>query len=624
MCGILGHLAFNHKHRISESFIKSLNQYLLHRGPDSEGTYHKGDISLAMRRLSIIDLDGGDQPIYSTNGRYVIIFNGEIYNYQEIKINLQRKGYRFKTKSDTEVLLYSFIDKGPECLKTLNGMFAFAIWDGKKQELFLARDRLGIKPLYYSLNHERVMFSSEITPIYKSNLFDLKINFNSISDYLAYWYICEPKTIFRGVYQLSPGTYSIIKNGKSLEKKYWEIPCRAENNILYADALEQLEFLLNDSIKLRMKVDVPIGTFLSGGIDSGLITGIASKYKNEQLRSFSINFTEKTYSELAEAEDTARRNGVNLTNFEIGTLTPDLLDEIFLSFDEPLGNASFVPTYILAKKAREKVKVVLTGDGGDELFGGYPTYQALYYQKLFSIIPNFLRNILRSGSKMIPVSHNRISFDFRIKQLMKGIHLTYQRAHYTWREVTPLNIQNELFKNEIWQNISSYDPFSVSESFFTKAQNLGIQNQLMFVDMNTYLLNDHLRKVDRMTMAHGLEARVPFLDHRIIELVQGFPSKYKVNFFKTKKILKQVAKPYLSKTIINGSKKGLTSPIASWISKDLYNYVNDQLKGGIVEDLFDKNRIQLILKQHYNKEYDNSRIIWSLLSIQVWSRKISL
>ena len=623
MCGIVGHLAFQSDHKIGEPLLNALNQLLIHRGPDSGGTFLKDEIALAMRRLSIIDLDGGDQPMTSQDGKYTIIFNGEIYNHDHLRKNLIGKGYPIKTRSDTEVLLYSYIEKGENCLQDLNGMFAFAVWNNHEKELFIARDRMGIKPLYYAIDHRRILFASELTPIQQSGLFPLKINHRSISNYLAYWYICEPNTIFENIFQLPPGSYAKIRNGKMNISTYWAIPTERETPRPFEEVCEQLMDLLQDSIKLRMKVDVPIGTFLSGGIDSGLVTSIAAQHINERLKSFLIGFKEKTYSELDEANKTAKRHDVTVFPSLIEQLTPELLEEIFLAFDEPLGNASFVPTYFLSKLASQHVKVVLTGDGADELFGGYPTYQAPYYQNIYRWIPQPLTALAKKGIEKIPVSHNRISLDFRLKQLMRGIDQNYQKAHFTWREVTPQALQENLFRKEIWESLSPCNTFEVAESYFSKARNLSVKNQLMYVDMNTYLLNDHLRKVDRMSMAHSLEARVPFLDHRIVELAMSLPSKYKVNFFQTKRILKHIAKDLLPKSVVYGKKKGLTSPIAGWISSELKDYINDNLKGGLMDELFDPGVTQKILKDHYGKKKDNSRIIWSLITLQIWGKKLN-
>ncbi len=622
MCGILAHVAFEEKARISEETLKGLNGLLTHRGPDSGGIYRQDEVGLAIRRLSIIDLKTGDQPIFSEDSRYVIVFNGEIYNYQELRQNLLKRGYRFKTNSDTEVLLYSFIDEGPACLSRLNGMFAFAVWDNKKRELFLARDRLGVKPLYYAIDESRVLFSSEITPLYRSHFFPRRLNIRAISDYLAYWYICEPETIFEGMFQLPAGHYAFVRNRRLEKFRYWQVPNEGELDISYSKAQERLRDLLEDAVRLRIKVDVPIGTFLSGGIDSGLVTAFSAKHIAHRLKSFAIGFPQKSYSEIDLAQKTARRYDVDLHAAPCPDMTPDILEHTAGAFDEPLGNASFVPTFFLAQSARRDVKVVLTGDGGDELFGGYPTYQAPYYLNMYRRFPGVFKTLLKKVVQNIPVAHERISLDFRLKQLMKGLDYPYTRAHFTWREVGALSVQKELFHEDVWEKLSGYDPFSRTDAYFAQAKNLSVKNQYMFVDLNTYLLNDHLRKVDRMTMAHSLEARLPYMDYRIVELAMRLPEAYKVTFFQTKKILKDMAKDFLPAAVVNGPKKGLTPPIAHWLAGPLKDYAGDQLQGGIMDQLFEKKTIRTLWEEFLSHRCDHSRLLWALLTLKVWSKNL--
>lgn len=623
MCGILAYLAFHKESRISQQELKSLNDSLYHRGPDSAGYYQEGQVGLAMRRLSIQDLEDGHQPMSSADGRFTIVYNGEIYNFEQIRNDLLKKGYRFKTRCDTEVVLHAFVDQGPSCLGVLNGMFAFVIWDQLEQRLFVARDRLGIKPLYFAMNAQGAMFSSELTPIYRSKRFDIHFNYQSIADYLSYWYICEPNTIFKDISQLSPGTYMTICEGKAVVHKYWEMLPSEPLNLSFSDAVHHLDDLLRDAVRLQIKGDVPVGTFLSGGIDSGIITNLASQFAPQRLKSFSIGFKERSYCELAEAAESANFCNTDLFTSQITKLTPEVLQKIIRAFDEPLGNASAIPMYFLAQEASKHVKVVLTGDGGDELFGGYPTYQAPYYQNIAKKIPRTLLEPMIDWVKKIPVSHSRISLDYRLKQLAEGIHLPFGRAHFTWRQITSSEMQRKLFRDGILEKINDYDPYSVMGAYFDKAEKLSVKNQLMYVDMNTYLLNDHLRKVDRMTMVHSLEARVPYLDHRIVEFGMRLPEEFKTTFFTTKKILKQIGRKYLPPRILQGKKKGLTSPIAQWISIDLRDYIRGTLRLGLVGDLFNQTSVDLILDQHERKEKDHSRIIWGLLTLQEWNKNLN-
>ncbi len=621
MCGIIAHLSFDGHGRIREDHLHQLNNLLRHRGPDDQGVFMDGDLALAMRRLSIVDLHHGHQPMSSSDGRYTIIFNGEIYNHDDLRVELLKLGFPIKTRSDTETLLYAFIAWGEGCLNKLNGMFAFAVWDKDQRRLFVARDRMGIKPLYYALDSRRCMFSSELTPIASSGFFDLELNLKAISDYLSYWYIAQPDTIYKGIYQLPPAHYAVVQDGRMEMQRWWHIPTQGESTLSFQHAAGQLEDLIKDAVALRLKVDVPVGTFLSGGIDSGLITAMAASQVPERLSSFAIGFKETSYDETPLSRLTAAKYGVDCSVHIMEQMSPALFEEIITAFDEPLGNASYVPTFLLARAARSKMKVVLTGDGGDELFGGYPTYQAPYYQKMWQMTPSLVRGLVKRMVSHLPVSHDRISLDYRLKQLMQGIDLDYRRGHQTWRQVASQATQQTLWQKDAWATLNGYDPFSLSARYFDEGRGLSIINQLMYVDLNTYLLNDHLRKVDRMTMAHGLEARLPFLDYRIVELAMRLPASYKVGLRATKKILKAVARKYLPQAVINGPKKGLTAPIADWLSHELKDYMAESLRGGIVGQLFDPALVSGLCQDHWAKRQDHSRLLWALLALQVWHSK---
>ncbi len=624
MCGIITHLSLDNSSRISPDTCRQLNDLLIHRGPDDSGIFLSGNVAMGMRRLAIVDLEGGRQPISSNDGRYTIVFNGEIYDHMLLRRELSARGRTFKQHSDTETILNAYITWGADCLRHLNGMFAFSIWDDTDKTLFIARDRVGMKPLYYAQDAKRIFFSSELTPIVRSRFFDLQYNLKAISDYLSYWYICEPDTIFLNVHQLPPGHYATIKDGRMTVTRYWSIPAKPEADVPYAQSVEQLHGLLTDAVRSHLVADVPLGTFLSGGIDSGVVTALAKRQAAGRLCSFGIGFKDRSYDETSLAKMTAEKHGVDLNVHIMEDISPELLEEIIGAFDEPLGNASYVPTYLLARAARAKLKVVLTGDGGDELFGGYPTYQAPYYQNMWQRTPRFFKQIIKQYVAGMRVSHQRISLDYRLKQLMQGIDQDYQRAHISWRQVASMAVQQRLWRSHVYEKLRGHDPFIVAERYFSQAKELSVINQLMYVDINTFLLNDHLRKVDRMTMAHGLEARIPFLDHRIVELAMRMPAQHKINLRSTKRVLKSVAAQYLPKQVIMGKKKGLTSPIAGWIHGPLKEYFSDVLTGGIASELFESKEIRVLVTEHMERKKDHSRILWALLTLQVWHRRISV
>jgi asparagine synthase (glutamine-hydrolysing) len=620
MCGIIGHLDWSGRQQLPDERFAELTDLMTHRGPTSGGRFCEGPVALGVRRLAIIDVAHGDQPITSADGRYVIVFNGEIYNYKEIRETLVAKGYPIATGSDTETLLYAFIDAGPACLDQLNGMFAVAIWDREAKRLFLARDRLGVKPLYYANGPHGLLFASELTPIRLAGLQSLRVDLRAVADLLAYWYICEPKTIFEGVRQLAPGHYMLVDGEGARTERWWRVPVESEVDIGYREAAEELDGLLRDAVRLRMRSDVPVATLLSGGIDSGLVTAYAREFTSD-LQGFTIGFKEKSYSELALAAETARRLSVRLVTDTMGEIDDALIDTILGSIDEPLGNASLVPSYLLFRLASREVSVVLTGEGGDELFGGYPTYQAPWIRRVADRVPDGLLRAATAAVGALPVSHRRISLDYRLKQLVKGIRLPVERAHASWREVLNIRDQAALFRPETAAALEGYDPFDPFGRAFEESRGLEDVNRFMHADLHTYLLNDHLRKVDRMSMQHSVEAREPLLDKRVVEFAMRLPARYKVSALHTKRILRDVARPHLPAPVVAGAKKGLTPPIPAWIARDLSGYVGDQLRGGLVSELFEPVAVSRLLQEHAARHVDHSRLIWSLLSLQVWARQ---
>ena len=619
MCGIIGHLTWSDERRLTERRFSELNDLMAHRGPSSAGVFREGPIALGVRRLAIIDVDGGTQPIVSADGRFVIVYNGEVYNYREIQQDLLAKGYPLKTGSDTETLLYAFIDSGPACLTLLNGMFAVAIWDREEGRLFLARDRMGVKPLYYAGGHGGILFASELTPIRQAGLHSMRVDLRSVSDLLAYWYICEPKTIFEGVRQLEPGHYMLIDERSVRTVRWWRVPADGEIDIGYGEAQEELATLLRDSVRLRMRSDVPVGTLLSGGIDSGLVTAYAREFAS-RLECFTIGFKEESYSEVALAAETASRLSVTLVAETMRAIDAGLIDTILRSIDEPLGNASLVPTYLLFKFASERVTVALTGDGGDELFGGYPTYQAPYARWVADRLPDAAMRLAAGAVRALPVSHRRISLDYRLRRLVSGIRLPIERAHASWREILNIAAQTELFRHDVVAELAGYDPFGAFAGAFDQSHGLDDVNRFMHADLHTFLLNDHLRKVDRMSMIHSVEAREPLLDVRVVEFAMRLPARHKVSPFRTKRILRDIARPILPPRVVSGAKKGLTPPIPAWIADDLNGYVRDQLQGGLVARLFEPAAVDRLLREHQQRRQDHSRLIWAILSLQVWAR----
>ena len=619
MCGILGIYYKEQSKIFDKNNFSKLLQLLNHRGPDSSGVYQNNNFIFGMKRLSIIDQDNGDQPLSSFyNNDYKIIFNGEIYNYLQLKSELEKENFIFKTKSDTEVVLNLYIKYGESCLNKLNGMFSFAIYKASTGEIFIARDRFGKKPLYFSNNNECFIFSSEITPIMQSGLIKSQLNYEAIIDTLSLWYISEPKTIIKNIYQLNPGHYLKINRNNFQVSKWWNHNFKA-SNLNFKESAAKLEFLIEDSVKLRLNSDVKIATTISGGIDSGLISYFYSKnYKNGEA--FTMDFKEKTYSEYRLSKISSKKFGLKLHTVDY-IESKNQIEDVLKKIDEPLGNASLVASYQIFNFIKKKnIKVVLTGDGGDELFGGYPTYQSEYYYKLFKNLPRPVFNIIKKFISLIPTSSNRISFDYRIKKLLKYIQLTPWESHAHWREALNIKENMNVLNNDIQEQYNDYDPFQAFDESWDQGAKLDNKNKLMFGDFQNYLLNDHLRKIDRSSMLNSVEARSPFLDFRIVDFAFSLKSNHKVDFFNLKKILKYIGKDYLDKKIIKAPKLGLTPPINYWIDSYFKDYIYDSInsKDSLITRIFDKKNLNIILKKHFNKEIDYSRFIWSIITIEQW------
>lgn len=617
MCGILGIYYKDKNRKFNKNLFKNLLDTIKHRGPDSSDIFQNNNFIFGMNRLSIVDQKLGNQPMSSEDGDYKIIFNGEIYNYRELKIELERSNIKFKSNSDTEVVLNLYIKYGEKFLSKVNGMFAFAIYKISTNEIFIARDRFGVKPLYYFNNHDLFFFSSELTPILKSNIENFEINYQSIIDYFSLLYIGEPKTIIKKVFQLKPGHFLKLKGNNLIIKSWWQINFD-DSELNFKQAAEKLEYLIEDSVKIRLTSDVKVATLLSGGIDSGII---ASYYKKNYPdgEAFILDFKEKTYSEYDLGRLTSKR--LNLKLHKVDYINnKDQIINILTKIDEPLGNASLIASYqIFNFINKKKIKVVLTGDGGDELFGGYPTYQSEYYNKIFKLFPTPIFKSLHHIINFLPVSKNRISLDYRLKKLLQYIREDPLFSHPKWREPISFSDFPNLFNKEKI-DINSYDPFKNYHESYAVANSLDNKNKMMFADFHNYLLNDHLRKIDRSSMLNSVEARCPFLDYRIVNFAFSINSSYKVNLFNLKKILKYIGFKFLDKKNLNSSKKGLTPPISYWVEDYFKDYLYDNLnnKNNSLFLFFNQNDIKIIFDQHFGKKKDYSRFIWCIISMNLW------
>lgn len=622
MCGIAG--VFNYKKNIpvSSEILKAMNNKLVHRGPDDEGFYIKDNLGLAFRRLSIIDLSTGNQPIHNEGKTVWVIFNGEIYNYVELRRDLMEQGHTFYTKSDTEVIVHLYEEYGLDFPKYLNGMYAIALWDENNKNLFLLRDRVGIKPLYYAETKDGIMFASEIRALLKAGV-DRLPDYEAINQYLSYGYMPSPLTGFKAIKKLNAGHLLVCSNSTYEEKEFWDLTPNTSHEEISEDELVELLIVKLQEVLLRQtRSDVPIGIFLSAGIDSALIASIAASRCNLKLNAFSVGYKEESYNELAMTRLVAERLGLSLKEIVLSeTEIFNEIEKIITFFDEPLMDYSAIPTYFVSKLACSSVKSVLGGEGGDELFGGYQTYYLYKISEWYKKIPQRMRNNIRSIINKLPESHSYLSMSYKLKRFTYGVEFPYDEAHYRWKVLFDEKEKKMLLGNDFIHNITNLEPYHAMEKYFIKASEKGfsIQDQLMYVDFKTFLQEDPLMKTDRMSMANSLEVRVPLLDNEIIDFSQrvGLP---KIKGFKTKYLLRKALSRFLPAEIAFGKKRGFTPPVALWIKKGLKDYMLSSLSRNSISkvEFLNYNYIAKLIDDHLTNKAENSRTIWALIVLVNW------
>ncbi len=621
MCGITGYIGQGDR-RILEKMTGSLR----HRGPDDEGFYLKDGIGLGHRRLSIIDLKTGHQPMTNEDKTVWLIFNGEIYNFKGLREKLISQGHKFVTQSDTEAIIHLYEEKGEEFLKELNGMFSLALWDKGKKRLILARDRLGQKPLYYALVNQSLVFGSELKSVLEYPQIKKELDWQSLAKYLIYEYPPAPHTIFKDIYKLGPGEYLVHQNKQIVVKKYWEISFnRHPEELTKQEYISELEKRFEEAIKKRLVADVPLGIFLSGGIDSTSIAYYAQKNSLSKIKTFSIGFKDKSFDESNYARQAAKF--LKTEHYE-QILEPEdclgLIPQIADFLDEPLADASIIPTFLLSKFTREKVTVALSGDGGDELLMGYPTFQAYYFDRIYQKIPNWLKNYLINPIiRHLPVSFDNISFDFKLKRFITGSQYQPEIRNQIWLgSFLPEQIK-KIFTPSVYQQIKPDNIFGDIEDYLKKVNNEQLSNRLIYLYLKNYLQDDILVKTDRASMAVSLEVRAPFLDHELVDFINSMPNQYKLRGWQTKYLFKELMKDKVPQNIVFRSKKGFGMPVAKWIKDELKDFVLDIFSQSKIkrQGIFNFDYINQLLREHFNSQKDNRKLIWTLLVFEIWLEK---
>ena len=628
MCSISGICNFEKKP--STQIVELMTKCLSHRGPDDSGFFQNENISLGHNRLSIIDLQNSKQPMKDEKSNNIIIFNGEIYNFKELKSELRSFGHKFDTEGDTEVILKSYNQWGVECLKKLEGMFVFCIWDEKKKQLFIGKDKFGEKPLFYYFSKEHgFIFSSEIRSFLEVEKIkqELRLDTESINQYLSLNYLINNKTFFREIKSLSPASYIILnstnfKNEISV-KKYWllEEHFKKKTNDSFSEASEKINFLLEKSIKQKMFSDVENGVFLSGGIDSSTISLKLKKIDNHKMSAHNILFKEEKFNESVDAKIIADYLNVNLNHYEI-PIDDDLTNEfpkIIDAMDQPMSDTSFVSTYYLSKYSKKKSKVVLSGDGADELFGGYDTYIADIYRKFFPQV-NLKSNLLKElPNKLFKTNLGKVGIEYKINKFVNGLHFKDHHSHILWREIFSHEEKKKLF-NKFDKDLINHNFLDYIDRQIQKVKNLHYLDQYMYIDFKTWLPNDILYKVDRSTMFNSQESRLPFLDSKLVEYVCSLPIKYKINIFERKKILRQIIKSSLPKSLLKKKKSGFNTPIGLWLinNKKFKDMAHDLLSTYFMKNLFNYDELINIWDSHQNMKIDQTYKIFNLISLSQW------
>ena len=620
MCGICGFVYKNPEKTVHAIDLQNMCDVIKHRGPDDEGQYLSQNAGLGMRRLSIIDLQTGAQPIYNEDHSIVIVFNGEIYNHQEIRKELQAKGHVFRSKSDTEAIIHAYEEYGEDCPQKLNGMFAFAIWDNNRQKLFLARDRIGIKPLYYCHDDERIIFGSELKSILQIKDVPRCIDLKALDNFLTFEYIPGPLSIFEGIYKLLPAHTLSYENGRVRIKKYWHLEYRACAKS-QQEIGEEFIALLQDSVKIRLMSDVPLGAFLSGGLDSSTIVALMSRTSDNGVKTFSVGFDDSTYNELPFARTVASH--FNTEHYE-EFIKPDavsLTEKLISHLDEPFGDFSVFPTFMVSEMARKHVTVVLSGDGGDEILAGYDTYIADRLARQYARIPTFLRNgLVEPILNLIPPTEKKKGVINRAKRFVEGFRLPRSLQHVRWMIFLQQAEKRLLYSNDLLNGIDDENPYDFIEEKFARAASVEPLDQQEYVDIMTYLVDDILVKVDRMSMAVSLEARVPFLDYRVVEFAATIPANMRLNGNATKYILKQAGRNLLPKKILERGKEGFSIPIKNWLKNELKPMMMDSLSEDQLNKtrLFNKHYVQKLKDEHLQGKENHSHRIWALMMFQMW------
>lgn len=626
MCGIAGAVWTENSKAVDTSTLHRMTDALIHRGPDEQGHYFQeldgGGVALGHRRLSIIGLDSGCQPISNEDGTIQIVFNGEIYNYRELREQLIRAGHQFKTETDTEVIVHLYEDKGEQCVDDLRGMFAFAIWDERSRQLFLARDRLGQKPLCYKHENDRLIFASELKAILQVPGIEKRIAPTALDSFLTYQYVPYPESILAGFSKLPPAHFAMFRNGELKTRRYWNPPFAdlARQTSTLEDNASQLRELVEESVRLRMRSDVPVGAFLSGGVDSTIIAGVMQQLVDHPVHTFSIGFDEPRFDERSFARMAAEKLGTEHHEFVVRPNALESLGKLSWHYDEPFADSSAIPMMHLSEVTRPIVKVALSGDGGDELFAGYDRYRAVQLASRFDGVPQAVRAAISATAGFVPASIHQRTRLRRLKRFLSELKERPIDRYGKWISIFPTELRQNLYTDDFAESLSGHDAYNFLKRAYEECSERDFVTRTSAADVLTYLPCDILTKVDIASMAYGLECRSPFLDHSVVEFAARLPVEQKRDGSNGKTILKHAFRDLLLDEISSRPKMGFGVPLDHWFRSELRDFVLETLTSQSFQErgYFRPEAIRRLIEEHVQSKKDHAARLWALIVLEFW------
>jgi asparagine synthase (glutamine-hydrolysing) len=619
MCGIAGIVRADEA-PVDRHLLEQMNEAIRHRGPDEDGFYFNDGVGLAIRRLAIIDLKTGQQPIHNRDRSKWLVFNGEIYNYRELREKLEQLGHVFYTNSDTEAVIAAYDQYGTDCPKHLRGMFAFAIWDEREKSLFLARDRVGKKPLLYAQTSNQLLFASEFSALVLHPDVSREVNFEAIHHYLSFICVPAPLTAYQSIKKLEPGHWLLWRNGEIKTERYWQLDFSNKVSLSEEEAGERAVELLREAVRIRLMSEVPLGAFLSGGIDSSAVVALMAQESSEPVKTFSIGFEEQDFSELHHARRVAEHVGADHHEFVVRPDAMEVLPMLVEHYGEPFADSSAIPSYYVSRETRRYVTVALNGDGGDECFAGYERYAAMNLAQSYAALPGVLRSGVKSAAQALPAFQSRANPLGKAQRFVAAASLSPIERYLRWISAFDEGAKLDLYSDSFRHETANFSTAGIIAPWFAKANGSGIVDAALLTDTMTYLPNDLLVKMDIASMSVSLEARSPFLDHVLMEFAASLPEKLKLRRLTTKYLLKKVLKTLVPAENLTRSKMGFGVPIGYWFRGVMQPFLRETLLSdkALSRNLFKPEKIRRIVDDHVEGKMDHSHRLWSLLMLELW------